>query len=293
LNSDLTLVQWVALSLIPNLGSRTIGNLLDHFGSLDAILHASETDLQTVPRIGPRLAAAIRAVDLARTRQEIAAWQADGVSIRLRQDDPAYPPALTALPDAPPVLFLRGTIRPEDTQAIAIVGTRRPTSASRELAAALAGALAAQGWTVVSGLAEGIDTAAHEGALQADGRTLAVLGCGVRVIYPPVNAALAARIIARGAVLSETHPDVAPNSPALVARNRLVSGLARALVVVEAGETSGSLHAARFARAQGRVVYALDNDSPGNQHLIADGASPLRPESAAWELVLVALANLY
>jgi DNA processing protein len=291
LNLDLTLAQWVALSLIPRLGSRTLANLLDRFGSLDAILSASDTELQTVPRIGPRLAAAIRAVDLARTQQEIAAWQADGISIRLRKDGPPYPTALATLPDAPPVLFLRGTLRPEDTQAVAIVGTRRPALASRKLAAALAGTLAASGWTVVSGLAEGIDTAAHEGALQAGGRTLAVLGCGVRAIYPPANAALAVRIIRQGAVLSETHPDAPPDSPALVARNRLISGLSRAIVIVEAGAAGGCLYAARYARAQARVVYAVDHRSPGNQRLIADGASPLPPESAAWEPFLADLAN--
>jgi DNA processing protein len=291
LNPDPTLAQWVALSLIPRLGSQTLARLLDRFGSLGAVLAASDGDLQTVPRVGPRLAAAIQAVDLARTQQEIAAWQADGIAIGLHKDGPPYPDALAALPDAPPVLFLRGTLRPEDTQAVAIVGTRRPAVASHKLAAALAGMLAALGWTVVSGLAEGIDTAAHEGALRSGGRTLAVLGCGVRTIYPPANGALAARIIHQGAVLSETHPDAAPDSPALVARNRLISGLGRAIVIIEAGEASGSLHAARFARAQGRVVYAVDNGSPGNQRLITDGASPLPPESATWEPLFVHLAN--
>jgi DNA processing protein len=281
-NPDLPRVQWVALSLIPNLGSRTIASLLDHFGSLETVFEASESDLQAVPRIGPKLAAAIRAVDLARTRQEIEAWQADGITILLRYNGPAYPAALAALPDAPPVLFHRGIIGPGDQYAVAIVGTRRPAAATRELAATLGETLAAQGWTVISGLAAGIDTAAHEGALRGGGRTLAVLGCGVRAVYPAANRALAARICQHGALLSETHPDAAPDSPALVARNRLISGLSRAVIVVEAGETSGSLHAARFARAQGRAVYAIDNGSPGNLRLIGDGAVLLPPDPAAW-----------
>jgi DNA processing protein len=107
------------------------------------------------------------------------------------------------------------------------------------------------------------------------------LGSGVRVIYPPQNGDLAARILAQGAILAEQHPDSPPNSPALVARNRLISGLSQAVIVVEAGESSGSLHAARFARRQGRRVYAVESDAHGNQHLIAEGAQPLSPDSSA------------
>jgi DNA processing protein len=295
-NPEFELVQWVALSLIPNLGSRTMANLLDHFGSLDAVLEASEPDLRAVPRIGPRLAAAIRSVDLARTQQDIAAWLADGISIVLRAGHPTpgsvpYPAALAGLPDAPPVLFLRGTVTPGDQRGVALVGTRRPTPESRALAATLAAALVAHGWTVISGLADGIDAAAHGGALRAGGRTLAVLGCGVRTIYPPGSGGLASRILAHGALLSETHPDAPPNSPALVARNRLISGLSRAVIIIEAGDTSGSLHAARFAQAQGRAVYAIDNGAPGNQQLLAGGAVPLPPDPGEWESIIAEMAN--
>ena len=261
---DSRFVQWVALSLIPNLGRRTITNLLDHFGTPDAIFAANVDDLQAVPRIGPIRATAIRSIDLARTRQEIAAWQADRITILLHADGAPYPAALAALPDAPPVLFQRGTIDPDDQRAAAVVGTRHPTAAARALATTLGSSLAAQGWTVISGLAAGIDTAAHTGALRAGGRTVAVLGSGLRSIYPPGNTRLAAHIVTRGALLSETHPDAAPDGPALVARNRLISGLSRVLIVVEAGESSGSLHAARFAQDQGRIVFAVDNGAPGN-----------------------------
>lgn len=270
------LAEWVALSLIPGLGRRTIRRLLNHFGSLGAVLAAAETDLQAVRGIGPRLAAAIAAADAARTQADLAAWQAAGIAVLLHTD-PAYPAALRSLDDAPPVLFARGAGW-ESAGAVAIVGTRRPRPESRQIAAEMAGTLAAQGWTIVSGLAVGIDTAAHQGALDSGGITLAVLGCGVRVVYPPENRALAARIVEQGgALLSEVHPDAAPGSPALVARNRLISGLSRAVIVVETGETGGSLHAARFAQAQGRLVYAVDNDAPGNRRLIADGARPLPP----------------
>ncbi len=282
MSSDLHLIQWVALSLIPTLGSRTIAHLLDHFGTLDAIFAANLNDLQAVPRIGPKLAAAIRSVDLGRTGQEIAAWQADGITILLHANGSPYPSALAALPGAPPVLFQRGTVDPCDQRAAAVVGTRQPSGAARALAMALGRSLAAHGWTVISGLAAGIDTAAHRGALLAGGRTLAVLGSGVRMIYPQANAPLAAQILTQGALLSETHPDAAPDSRALVARNRLISGLSRAVIVVEAGESSGSLHAARFAREQERTLFAVDNGAPGNARLIADGARPLSPEPENW-----------
>ena len=268
------LAPWVALSLIPGLGVRTLDRLLDAFGSLAAILDAPPDALMAVPRVGPKTAAAIRAVDLARTRADIARWQASGIAILLHTGAD-YPAALKALDDPPPVLFRRGATLPQDDRAIAVVGTRRPSAPARELASRLAGELAARGWTVVSGLASGIDTAAHRGALDAGGRTLAVLGSGLGAIYPAHNARLAARIADSGALFCETHPEAAPNSPVLVARNRLISGLCHAVIVVEAGAQSGSLHAARFAGQQGRIVFAVDSPAPGNRQLIANGARPL------------------
>ncbi len=276
-----TLAQWVVLSLIPHLGSQTIARLLDHFGSLDAVLRASAAELKTVPGVGPKLAAAIRAADVPAMRTALAAWFADGIAV-IQRDQPDYPAALRALPDAPAVLFQRGTLEPEDARAIAIVGTRRPTVQMRQAAGALAAHFAARGWTVVSGLAAGVDALAHEAALACGGRTLAVLGSGVRVVYPPANTPLAARVLARGALLSETHPDASPSAPALVARNRIISGLSRAVIVVEAGPDSGSLHAARFARAQGRLVFAVRSAAPGNARLLAEGAQAIGSEGDGW-----------
>ncbi|NLX08387.1 MAG: DNA-processing protein DprA [Chloroflexi bacterium] len=271
-------VQIVALSLIPGLGGKTLDRLVAYFGTVEAVLQASERDLTAVPRIGPRLAAAIRAVDLARTGAEIERWQAAGIGLLLREDA-AYPAALKPLADAPPVLFWRGNPPPlPDAPAVAVVGTRQPRPQACDLAQTLAAAIAAQGGIVVSGLAAGIDTAAHQGALRAGGVTLAVLGCGVRVPYPPDNRPLAHEIAANGALLAEVHPDAGPNSAALVARNRLISGLSRAVIVVEAGASSGSLHAARFAVSQGRAVYALDTDSDGNRLLLNGDAQPLPPD---------------
>lgn len=278
---------WVALSLIPGLGMRLITRLLQHFGSLDAVLAASGPELRAVSGIGPALSAAIEAIDLARTASDIAIWQAAGIRLALHAAPAAteYPVWLQATADAPPVLFMRGSLIPADARAVAIVGTRQPLPAQHDQASAIAGTFATLGWTIVSGLAAGIDTAAHLGALQAGGRTLAVLGNGVRTIYPPQNAPLATRIESeeRGALLAEVHPAATPNGPALVSRNRIISGLSRAVIVVASSTSSGTRHAARFAAQQSRPVYALANDSPGNQALIADGALPLPSDFAAWD----------
>lgn len=279
---DTTLAQWVALSLIPHLGSQTIARLLNRFGSLDAVLSANAAQLKTVYGVGPKLAAAIGAADVPAMRAAVAAWLADGIAV-VQRDQLGYPAALRALPDTPAVLFWRGALEPEDIRAVAIVGTRRPTAPARQTAGALAAQAAARGWTVVSGLAAGIDALAHEAALDSGGRTLAVLGSGVRAIYPPANEALAARVLARGALLSETHPDASPCAPALVARNRIITGLSRAVIVVEAGPGSGSLHAARFACAQGSPVFAVRSAAPGNVRLLAEGAQAIGPGGEGWD----------
>jgi len=285
MTNDTTRTAWIALSLIPNLGGRTLRRLLDQFESPPAVLEAGDAALRAVHGVGPKLSTAIRAIDLDAVQAAITAWQADGITISL-VGDPAYPAPLAALDDAPPTLFLRGALAADASsiwdKSIAIIGTRRPRPESAEIARALAAAFAAQGWLVVSGLAAGIDAAAHAGACAA-GRTAAVLGCGVRAIYPTENHDLAARILAQGVLLSETHPDAPPSSPALVARNRLISGLSRAVIVIETGLTGGSLHTVRFARVQRRPVYAIADDAPGNQQLIAEGAIPLAPTPADWK----------
>ena len=279
-----SLAQWVALSLIPHLGSQTIARLLDRFGSLEAVLGADAAALRSVYGVGPKLAAAIGAADVSAIEAALASWLADGIAVAQR-DQPDYPAALRALPDAPLVLFWRGTMAAADERAVAIVGTRHPTVQARQTAEALAAQAAAHGWTVVSGLAAGIDALAHQAALARGGRTLAVLGSGVRVVYPFAHGALAAEVMARGALLSETHPDASPSAPALVARNRIISGLSRAVIVVEAGPESGSLHAARFARAQGRPVLAVRSAAPGNARLLAEGVQTIGPGPEDWASV--------
>ncbi|MBI5577178.1 MAG: DNA-protecting protein DprA [Deltaproteobacteria bacterium] len=190
-----------------------------------------------------------------------------------------YPPLLRGIPDAPPVLFLvGGNIALENS--VAIVGSRSPTDAAVEFAGLLASDLACAGWTIVSGMARGIDAAAHEGALRGGGTTLAVLGCGVDIVYPPQAAGLRTRILRRGGLLSEYPPGTKPLPYRFPARNRIISGVSRGVVVVEAAARSGALITARIALEQGREVMAVPGNpihahTAGSNRLIRDGAIPV------------------
>lgn len=263
----------IALALVDGIGWTLINRLLERFGSLENILAAPPADLQTVRGIGKHLSAQIAHIDLEKTARSLAEFAANGISCATWRDVD-YPGSLHMLDDRPLVLFWRGALPPLDARAIAIVGTREPTDESARLASEWAGAFARQGWIVISGMARGVDTYAHQGALRAGGRTLAVLGCGVNRVYPPENRALAHRIAGQGALLSEFHPDSGIGRDTLVFRNRLISALSRATMVIEAGETSGALHAARHAHAQGRSVFARPG-SAGNDALLRDSAYPL------------------
>ena len=196
--------------------------------------------------------------------------------VRLVPDDPRYPALLASIP-SPPTLDVRGTLEPADALAVAIVGSRRATAYGVEVAETLAADLAARGVTIVSGLARGIDTAAHRAALAAGGRTLAVLGHGIDRVYPPENAALAAAIVERGALLTQFAPGLGPLSYHFPARNRTLAGLALGVVVVEAEERSGALITAGLAGELGREVFAVPGritspTSRGTHGLIRDGA---------------------
>ncbi|MBN1439598.1 MAG: DNA-processing protein DprA [Anaerolineales bacterium] len=199
-------------------------------------------------------------------------------------EDPDYPPRLKELPAPPPVLYLRGGIIPADGLAVAVVGTRRATPYGREAARMFASALASSGITVVSGLARGVDAEAHQAALEGGGRTLAVLGCGADVVYPPEHARLTRRIAESGAVLSDYPPGTPPDAANFPPRNRIIAGLALATLVVEAGEESGALLTASYAGDYGRDVFAVPGSilspaSRGCNRLIGDGAQPaLSPE---------------
>src|SRR6266542_4430157 len=206
---------------------------------------------------------------------------------RIARHDDEYPALLREVPEAPESLYVRGALAREDALAVAVVGSRRATEYGVGVAEALGAALAARGVTVVSGLARGIDSAAHRGALRAGGRTIAVLGSGVDVIYPPENRRLAGEIESHGAVVSQFEPGTRPLSGHFPARNRVIAGLALAVVVVEAAEKSGSLITAGFAGEMGREVMAVPGlltsaQSVGAHRLIQDGAALIQ----GWEDVV-------
>ncbi len=264
---------WVALSLIPHLGARTLERLLARFGTPRAALAAPTAELRRVDGIGPALSAAIAAVDLARVEADIARWQASGVTVLTRADE-RYPLPLTLLPDPPPTLFVRGNLSQALwADAVAIVGTRQPSATALRAAQVFAARYAGSGYTVVSGLALGVDAAAHQAALQqANGRTAAVLGSGVLNVYPSVHRPLAEAVLERGGVLlCECSPDDTASARHLVARNRLITGLARFVLLIESGADGGAMHAVRFARQQSRPLYVCDLPASGNQQAIREG----------------------
>jgi DNA processing protein len=195
--------------------------------------------------------------ELDAARVEIAAWEAEGMRL-LTVLDPGYPDNLRAVHDRPPLVFMAGRLEPADARSIAVVGARAASSTGLAAAASIAEHLVGSGYTVVSGLAAGIDTAAHKAALRAGGRTVAVIGTGLRRSYPPQNAALQRQIAAECAVISQFWPDAPPNKRSFPMRNAVMSGFALATVVVEASQTSGSRIQARLALEHGRPVFLLE-----------------------------------
>lgn len=265
---------WVALSTVAGIGPKTFRRAIEIFGSPAAVFEASIEELTKIPRITTEVAAHILTTPLGEVEEELLSLDEEGIKVLIINGQ-EYPANLRPLPDAPPVLFLLGQLLDGDSASVAIVGSRGATLQSLALAKELAAGLAQKGLTVVSGLAEGIDTAAHQGALQAEGRTIAVLGSGIRVIHPRENESLAKEIIERGALLSELHPNAPPLGQNLMARDRIVSGLSRAVIVVEAEEQSGSLHTASEAKKQGRLIFTMDNPSLGTKWLLHEGAIKL------------------
>ena len=269
------------LALVPGLGPKLTAALLQHFGSASAALRATAAQLEAVPKIGALLAAqfaaSFRTVDAS---VEIASLEKYAVQLALLGHEP-YPERLATIEDAPQLLYYKGTFAPEDRNAVGIVGSRQCTAYGRRMAEKIAAGLARAGWTVVSGLARGIDGVAHRAALDAGGRTIAVLAGGLSRIYPPEHADLADAVAKQGAILTETPMTVQPQPGMFPARNRLISALSRGIVVIEANERSGALITASHAGEQGREVFALPGNvdsgpSAGCLELIRKGARLVR-----------------
>jgi DNA processing protein len=288
-------LYWVGFNYVKGIGAARFRALLDFFGEAEAAWRASPAELRATGLSEKLVGGIVKArtsLDLERIWDRI---QEQKITV-LTWADEDYPRRLKEIDAPPPVLYLRGGLLPQDEWAVAIVGTRRITAYGRQVAEEVAGLLAAKGVTVVSGLARGVDGVAHTSALRGGGRTLAVLGCGVDQIYPPEHRTLSERVVASGALISDYAPGTPPDGVNFPPRNRIISGLSLAVVVIEAGETSGALITAKFAAEQGREVFAVPGyitapSSVGANRLIQQGARPLLDCQELLEVLNLSLLN--
>jgi DNA processing protein len=272
------LKYWLGFNLVKGIGPAKVQALVDHFGGLAAAWNAPVYELQKVgldARAIESVLVARKELDLDR---QLARCEAAGVQL-LAWDGAGYPRYLREIPNAPPLLYVRGEILESDQWAVAVVGTRRLSAYGQQVTQRLVRGLAGAGITIISGLARGIDTIAHRTALEAGGRTIAVLGSGLDSIYPPENRGLAREIVTqeRGAIVSDYPLGTEPDGKNFPPRNRLISGLSLGVVIVEAGEKSGALITANFAAEQNREVFAVPGNinspsSRGTNSLIQQGA---------------------
>ena len=271
-----SLKYWIALRAVEEVGCVGFRTLLQAFSSPRAVFSATAQILRVVPGIGPKTADNIRSFsDWGMAEREIERARELGVAI-VTCEDVIYPRNLLNIYDYPPVLYMKGSLCPEEI-CVAVVGSRLASVYGRYTTEKISRELALQGITVVSGLARGIDAAAHRGALAGKGRTIAVLGCGLDIVYPPENEGLAGAVVSHGALITEFPFGTPPNAPNFPSRNRIISGISLGVVVVEAGEKSGSLITARIAAEQGRSVFAVPGEigaagSRGTHRLIKQGA---------------------
>lgn len=270
------ILPWFFLKSTPGIGNHLFKRLIDRFGSPEQILTASDNDLKAIEGMSWTLIRRIRAHRLPdRIRQDIRLVRQKNIRI-VTMNDPEYPELLLQIPDPPPFLYLRGQLKSK-IKAIAMVGSRMATNYGLSVARRLGAELAGCGLTVVSGMALGIDTAAHEGALEGGGRTVAVLGSGLDRVYPAQNHRLARKITQNGAVISEFPMLTEPEPYNFPVRNRIISGMTFGTVIVEATKKSGSLITARLAAEQNREVFAVPGSvrsfkSTGTHTLIKQGA---------------------
>ena len=270
-------LYWLALNMVPGVGPITYRNLVARFHDPEQVFAASARELASIAGIGEKTIRAIKEFPAAKMAGEELRKLADLGGGILTCRDPGYPKNLLQIYDPPPLLYVRGELEPGNPPMVAMVGSRRGSFYGRTVTKRISKELATAGVTVVSGMARGIDTSAHLGALEAGKRTVAVFGCGIDVIYPPENKKLFFDIIAHGAVISEFPLSTPPEGKNFPRRNRIISGVSLGVVIVEATADSGSLITAAHALEQGREVFAVPGNvgvatSKGTHKLIKQGA---------------------
>ncbi len=273
-----SLIDWMALSLVPGLGVKSIWKLVTHFGGVEALFAACAPGMENVAQIRPKVFTALAnpAPFRAQAASHLKKLHNFG-ALAVCPDDKEYSDLLTKISDPPPVLYLQGRVELLSSECVAMVGSRAATAYGKRSSFALAKSLAAAGLTVVSGLAMGIDGEAHSGALAMNGATIAVLGCGLDVVYPRQNKSLYEKIRRQGLLVSEYCLGTRPDGFRFPARNRIIAGLSQGIVVVEAAKKSGSLITAEMGLEEGREIFAvpgqIDSFKSGGTHwLLQQGA---------------------
>lgn len=270
------LKYWVGFSLIPGIGRVKFSLLEDYFKDLERAWHASATELRAAGLEAKSIEMIIFRRSQIRLNEEMEKLERYKVKV-LTCKDPSYPWRLKEIPDPPPLLYVRGSLTSEDECSIAVVGTRRASAYGRQVAEEIVTELARNKITIISGLAKGIDAIAHRSALEAGGRTIAVFGCGLDIVYPSDHVTLARQIMEQGAIISELPLGTRPKADNFPRRNRIMSGISLGTLVVEAGESSGALLTAHLALEQNREVFAIPGSifspvSRGTNRLIQEGA---------------------
>jgi len=271
---------WVGFSLIPRIGRVKLSKLESHFGNMAEAWRANPDELSRSGLDKGSVNAIVNGRPKISLEEELEKLEGQGIQA-FTFHDKDYPARLKQIYDYPPILYVKGSLLPQDEWCLAVVGTRKATVYGRQAAEEIVADLARNKITIVSGLARGIDSIAHRSALEADGRTIAVFGCGLDIIYPGENASLAQRIVDNGALISEFPLGTEPRRENFPLRNRIMSGLSLGVLVVEAGDTSGAMITARLALEQNREVFAvpgsiLSPSSRGTNNLIQEGAKLIR-----------------
>lgn len=267
---------YIWLKSIPGIGEKRFFGLKDYFGSPEKVWNASKEELQRIPGMEKLADSVFSSQYREKAEEYMNNLNKNGIRL-ISIEDSEYPGILKNIHAPPQIIYIKGCMNLFNLSAIAIVGARRATSYGTDMARRLARELAFRGITVISGMARGVDTYAHKGTLEAGGKTIAVMGCGIDIAYPPENSKLMEKVCQSGAVISEYGMGVKPFAPNFPARNRIISGLSKGVVVIEAGEKSGSLITADLALEQGREVFAVpgnadSNFSKGTNSLIKQGA---------------------